>query len=75
MALTPQRIALFGATGGTGSATVRAFINRQDFRDSIELRLMVRSTAKLSRMIPDLATLPNISVREGQLTDKATVRD
>ncbi|KAM5527606.1 hypothetical protein FOXYSP1_19968 [Fusarium oxysporum f. sp. phaseoli] len=75
MALTPRRIALFGATGGTGSATVRAFINRQDFRDSIELRLMVRSKAKLSRMVPDLATLPNIYVREGQLTDKATVRD
>ncbi|KPM37972.1 hypothetical protein AK830_g8609 [Neonectria ditissima] len=42
MALTPpRRIAIFGATGGTGSATVRSLIKRQDFADSLsELRLM-----------------------------------
>ncbi|KAF4342799.1 mitochondrial chaperone BCS1 [Fusarium beomiforme] len=75
MAPAPQRIALFGATGGTGSATVRAFMNREDFRDSIELRLMVRSKAKLSRMFPDLAMFENIYVQEGQITDKETIRD
>ncbi|KAM0243974.1 hypothetical protein ACHAP5_006737 [Fusarium lateritium] len=75
MAPTQRRIALSGATGGTGSATVRAFINRQDFRDTIELRLMVRSQEKLSRILPDLTTFENIYIREGQLTDKATVQD
>ncbi|KLO83418.1 uncharacterized protein FFB20_06842 [Fusarium fujikuroi] len=73
MATSHRRIALFGATGGTGSATVRSFIKRQGFRDSVELRLMVRSTAKLSRMIPELTTYKNIHVFQGQITDKATV--
>ncbi|KAF5710389.1 afli avfa cytochrome p450 monooxygenase [Fusarium globosum] len=73
MATSHRRIALFGATGGTGSATVRSFIKRQGFRDSVELRLMVRSTAKLSRMIPELTTYKNIHVCQGQITDKATV--
>ncbi|KAH7142684.1 hypothetical protein B0J13DRAFT_526137 [Dactylonectria estremocensis] len=72
----PRRIAIFGATGGTGSATVRSFIKRQDFENSSsELTLMVRSKAKLSRLIPELASFSNVHIREGQLTDTATVRD
>ncbi|KAI3572675.1 hypothetical protein IWW34DRAFT_873384 [Fusarium oxysporum f. sp. albedinis] len=75
VAPSPRRIALFGGTGGTGSATVLAFMKRQDFKDSIELRLLVRAKDKLFRLIPDLATLTNVHVCEGQLTDKPTVRD
>ncbi|KAK7419033.1 hypothetical protein QQX98_003535 [Neonectria punicea] len=77
MALTPgRRIAMFGATGGTGSATVRSLIKRRDFADSpSELRLMVRSKAKLSRLIPELDSLSNVHVREGQLTDTPIIRD
>ncbi|KAH7141803.1 hypothetical protein EDB81DRAFT_899108 [Dactylonectria macrodidyma] len=77
MALTqPKRIAIFGATGGTGSATIRSFMNRQDFgNSSSELRLMVRSKSKLFRLIPELASFSNVHVREGQLTDTPTVRD
>ena len=77
MALRPtRRIALFGATGGTGSATVRSFIKRQDFRDSPnELRLLVRSKAKLYRLLPELWSLSNIYIREGQLTDTLTMQD
>ncbi|KAH6986633.1 hypothetical protein EDB80DRAFT_756408 [Ilyonectria destructans] len=77
MALThPRRIAIFGATGGTGSATVRSFIKRQDFENSSsELRLMVRSKSKLLRLLPKLASFSNIHIREGQLTDTPAVRD
>lgn len=75
MALTPtRRIALFGGTGGTGSATLRSFIKCQNFKDdSLELRIMVRSKAKLFRMIPELQSYPNIC--EGQLTDTEKVRN
>ncbi|KAH7000655.1 hypothetical protein EDB80DRAFT_687236 [Ilyonectria destructans] len=77
MALTPtRRIALFGATGGTGSATVRSFIKRQDFGNSpIELRLLVRSKSKLFGLLPELQSFPNVHIWEGQLTDTETIRD
>ncbi|KAH6971254.1 hypothetical protein BKA56DRAFT_496026 [Ilyonectria sp. MPI-CAGE-AT-0026] len=77
MSLThPRRIAIFGATGGTGSATVRSFIKRQDFENSSsELRLMVRSKSKLLRLLPELASFSNVHIREGQLTDTPAVRD
>lgn len=67
-------IALFGATGGTGSATVRAFMRLQEFQKPlVQLHLMVRSTNKLLSMIPDIRLYSNIHIWEGQLTDEETV--
>lgn len=69
-----KRIALFGATGGTGSATVKALIKNADFNNSlIELHLMVRSKDKLFAMVPQIRAYPNVRIWEGQLTDKGTV--
>ncbi|CAH0046915.1 unnamed protein product [Clonostachys solani] len=67
-----RQIALFGATGGTGSATVRSLLQRYD--PLLELRLMVRSKAKLLKLIPELRHKSNLVIHEGQLTDTATVR-
>ncbi|VUC27463.1 unnamed protein product [Clonostachys rosea] len=67
-----RRIAVFGATGSTGSATIRSLIKRHDF--VLELRLMVRSKAKLLGLIPELRHSSNLVIHEGQLTDTATVR-
>ena len=77
MAITalPRRIAVFGATGGTGSATIRSFIKRKATEHPRpELRLMVRSRSKLFRLIPELDSYSNLHIQEGQLTDTTTVR-
>ncbi|CAH0036999.1 unnamed protein product [Clonostachys rhizophaga] len=66
------QIAVFGATGGTGSATVRSLLKRHD--SLLELRLMVRSRAKLFGLIPELHHTSNLIIHEGQLTDTAIVR-
>ncbi|QGI69674.1 hypothetical protein CEK26_002006 [Fusarium fujikuroi] len=57
MATSHRRIALFGATGGTGSATVRSFIKRQGFRDSVELRLMITDKATVGECLRDADTI------------------
>ncbi|KAJ3542013.1 hypothetical protein NM208_g4323 [Fusarium decemcellulare] len=64
----PKRIALFGATGGTGGATLRSMIAEKSL-SSLELRLFIRSKAKLLRCHPQLASFPNVHTWEGQVTD------
>jgi hypothetical protein len=70
-----QRIALFGGTGGTGSATVRALMKRKEFQNgTIHIHLMVRSKAKLFRMIPGIQSCSNVHTWEGQLSDEETIK-
>lgn len=74
--IPPRRIALFGATGGTGSATVKYFVKLQDFgSSSYELRLMVRSKSKLFRLLPEIGSFSNVHVWEGQLTHTPTIQE
>ncbi|KAF4465807.1 Afli avfa cytochrome p450 monooxygenase [Fusarium albosuccineum] len=70
----PKRIALFGATGGTGGATLRSLITEKSL-SSLELRLLVRSKAKLLRCHPQLASFPNVHTWEGQVTDTKVIKE
>ncbi|KAH8194698.1 hypothetical protein TruAng_011132 [Truncatella angustata] len=69
---SPMRIAILGATGGTGRATLQSLLSKSDL--SIELRVFVRSKEKFYRLFPTLKSNANCEVWEGELTsiDKIT---
>ncbi|KAF4974542.1 hypothetical protein FZEAL_8566 [Fusarium zealandicum] len=71
---THRRIAIFGATGRTGGATLRSLL-RGKASDSLELRLFVRSKSKLLREFPHLESHSNVECWEGQLNDVQKIKD
>ncbi|KAF3023010.1 hypothetical protein E8E14_011192 [Neopestalotiopsis sp. 37M] len=69
----PTTIAIFGATGSTGSATLRSLLAKKDL--SLSLRILVRSKERLFKLVPDLLSHPSCQVWEGNLTDTETIQD
>ncbi|ETS77038.1 hypothetical protein PFICI_10912 [Pestalotiopsis fici W106-1] len=70
---TPTTIAIFGATGSTGSATLRSLLSKKDL--SLHLRILVRSKDKLTKLVPELLSHPSCKIWEGNLTDTETIKD
>jgi hypothetical protein len=73
MASIHTTIAIFGATGGTGSATLRSLLARGD--KHLHLRIMVRSKSKLLRLFPGLDKEMSVQIWEGQLEDVDMTRN
>ncbi|KAK6220716.1 hypothetical protein LQW54_001907 [Pestalotiopsis sp. IQ-011] len=75
MAITPASttIALFGATGSTGSATLRSLLSKTNL--NLHLRILVRSKDKLFKLVPDLKSHSSCRIWEGDLTDTETVKE
>ncbi|KAM0820925.1 putative NAD(P)-binding domain-containing protein [Seiridium cardinale] len=71
--VSQPRIAFLGATGGTGSATLRSLLARQDHK--FQLQIFVRSKAKLLRLFPELEASPTSKIWEGQLDNVDTMKD
>lgn len=65
-------IAILGATGGTGSATIRTLLSNgsSDFR----LHLFVRSLAKLQSLFPHIHSERHVKIFEGTLSDIECVK-
>ncbi|KAF7535996.1 hypothetical protein G7054_g4897 [Neopestalotiopsis clavispora] len=61
------KISILGATGATGSNTLRALLAEEHV--SLDLRIYVRSKQKLMRLLPELASRKDIHIWEGELTD------
>jgi uncharacterized protein YbjT (DUF2867 family) len=70
---TPPRIAFLGATGGTGSATLRSLLSRDG--DDIHLRMLVRSKPKLCSLFPQLESSSTAEILEGQLNNVDLMMD
>lgn len=71
--MSRSKIAIFGATGGTGSATLRSLLSKD--AKPFHLRLFVRSKAKLYRLFPELEKSANVEVWEGQLDEVAAITE
>ncbi|KAK1976345.1 hypothetical protein LZ30DRAFT_603677 [Colletotrichum cereale] len=69
---TERTLAIFGATGRTGSETLKALLAGPDY--PFTLRLFVRSREKLFSMFPRLKTEPDVKIVEAQVTDISAVR-
>lgn len=69
----PTTISFLGATGRTGSETLRSIIAKKD--NSVHLRPYVRSKAKLLRLLPQLETDPSAEIWEGQLDNVKALTD
>jgi uncharacterized protein YbjT (DUF2867 family) len=66
--------AILGATGQVGSSILDALLQsstKSNPKDDIKINVFVRSKQKLLSMRPALASHPNISYYEGQLSDAA----
>lgn len=62
-----------GGTGATGSATLHSLLSKPDTYE--ELRILVRSKAKLLRLFPQLEGDPKAKIWEGQLNNLAMMVD
>lgn len=68
-----MRLAIFGASGRTGTELVRAALAR-----GFEVRAVVRDVTKMRGLFPltsALHGLPSLEIVEGDLTDEGRVRD
>ncbi|KAK2024771.1 hypothetical protein LX32DRAFT_666476 [Colletotrichum zoysiae] len=69
---TERTLAIFGATGRTGSETLEAILAKPNH--PFALRIFVRSRDKLLSMFPRLKTDRNVRIIEAQVTDVSSVR-
>lgn len=65
------KIAIVGATGSTGSATLRSLLSKEG--QPVHLSLFVRSKEKLYSLFPGLGQRTNIQVWEGELHDAEAI--
>ncbi|KZL73664.1 afli avfa cytochrome p450 monooxygenase [Colletotrichum incanum] len=70
---TDRTLAIFGATGRTGSETLKALLAKPN--NPFTFRIFVRSRDKLISKFPQLKTSRNVTIIEGQVTDVSGVRD
>ncbi|KAK1997689.1 hypothetical protein LX36DRAFT_657265 [Colletotrichum falcatum] len=69
---TERTLAIFGATGRTGSETLKAILAKPNHH--FMLRIFVRSRDKLISMFPQFKTDQNVRIIEAQVTDISSVR-
>ncbi|KAL0934093.1 afli avfa cytochrome p450 monooxygenase [Colletotrichum truncatum] len=73
-ASSPQKtLAIFGATGGTGSETLKCLLKNPS--SPFHLKIYVRSKPKLLSLFPSLKTNEYVEIIEGQVTDTSNVKD
>ncbi len=65
------KVALLGATGGTGQVVLRSLLNR----GTANIQVYVRSKAKLERLFPGIGENPRVVIFVGPISDVSTVRD
>ncbi|EFQ34647.1 hypothetical protein CGRA01v4_14087 [Colletotrichum graminicola] len=70
--ITERTLAIFGATGRTGSETLEAILAKPDH--PFRLRIFVRSRDKLISMFPQFKTDRDVRIIEGQVTDISSVK-
>lgn len=66
----PVKVAILGATGKTGRLVLHGFLSKPD----VEVRIYVRSQAKLLGLFPSLATEPRVSIFPGVIDDLENMR-
>lgn len=70
---SPRTIAFLGATGRTGSATLRLLLAKTP--PKANLHIYVRSQAKLLALFPDIASKPYVKIWENDITDTDMMRE
>ncbi|GKT49585.1 monooxygenase mdpK [Colletotrichum spaethianum] len=70
---TNRTLAIFGATGRTGSETIKALLAKPN--NPFTMRIFVRSRDKLISMFPQFKADRNVKIIEGQVTDVSCVRN
>lgn len=66
---------ILGGTGSTGSAVIRALLKNQKDQDrnEDEIRIFVRSKAKLLALLPQLESTAHVTIVEGALSSQAAL--
>ncbi|KAF9873295.1 afli avfa cytochrome p450 monooxygenase [Colletotrichum karsti] len=68
-----RTIAIFGATGGTGSETLKSLLANPS--NPFHIKVYVRSKAKLLSLFPSFKTEDRVEIIEGQVTDVSRVKE
>ncbi|KAK9778523.1 putative NAD(P)-binding domain-containing protein [Seiridium cardinale] len=72
--LSLETLAFFGATGGTGRATLHTLLSDPRYY-SLPLQIFVRSKRKLLSLFPELESRSGVQIWEGQLDDVHGIKE